>query len=58
MDLDDVAGGAGGGRDDRRGAPGEGVQEARFADVGSPDDGDVEPFPQPLSPPRIIKMLC
>jgi hypothetical protein len=50
MDLDDVPGGAGGGGDDCRRAPSEGVQEARLADVGGPDDGHVEPLPQPLSP--------
>ena len=58
MDLDDVPGGAGGLGDDGRVAPGEGVQQTGFADVGGADDGDVDAITQALTAPVVIKMLC
>ena len=38
--IHSVAGGAGDGRDDGARAAGEGVEQRRFADVGTTDDGD------------------
>ena len=39
--VDGVAGGAGDGRDDGARRAGEGVEQRRFADVGTADDGDL-----------------
>ena len=57
MDLDHVPGGARGLGDDGRVAPGEGVQQTGFADIGGADDGDIDAITQAFTTPVVIKML-
>ena len=55
-DLDDVAGRAGDRRGDRRLAPREPVQQARFAGIGRPEDRDRDAVAQPLAAMPIGQM--
>ena len=56
MHLDDVAGGAGGGRHDGGLAPGQPVEQAGLARIGGADDGDMDAVAQPLAAPSLGKL--
>ena len=58
MHLDHVPRGAGRGRDDRRVAPGQAVQEARLARIRSAEDGDGEAVAQALPLVAVVQVTA
>ena len=57
-DLDDVAGGAGAGRDDGRLPSGQAIEKAGFSGVRRAYDSDAKALAQALAPPGIVEMGC